>query len=326
MTREIWAVVQRRSDGLAPVTFEVLGAARQLADQMGGSVAAVVIGDGAEALASECFKRGASKVYVAAKPGLNGFVDDVYAAVLASAIQAHEPAVVLGGATFYGKAFFARAAALADLGLAPDANKIDADGDAVSAFRPCFGGNVIRKVSNKTGKTFLITLRPKVFPEAAADGADSGEVVNLEVAVEPRVTIKDTVGEKGQSVNLNEADVIVSGGRGLREPDNFQIAHDMADALGAAVGASRAVVDAGWISYAHQIGQTGKTVNPKLYIALGISGAIQHLVGMQSSGIIVAVNKDPDAPIFKLATFGIVGDLFEYAPAMTRVFKERLGS
>lgn len=326
MTKEIWAVAQRRGDGLAPVTYEVLGAARQLAEQMGGSVAAVVIGDGAEALAGECFKRGASKVYVAAKAGLTGFVDDVYAAVLADAIKAHEPAVVLGGATFYGKSFFARAAALADLGLAADANKLNANGDAVEAYRPCFGGNIIRKVENKTGKTFLVTLRPKVFPEAAADGADSGETVTLDVSADPKVTVKETVAEKGQSVNLNEADVIVSGGRGLREAEHFNLAQEMADALGGAVGASRAVVDAGWIPYAHQVGQTGKTVNPKLYIALGISGAIQHLVGMQSSGIIVAVNKDPDAPIFKIATFGIVGDLFEYAPAMTKVFKERLGS
>jgi len=325
MTGEIWAVAQRRGDGLAPVSFEVLGAARQLAEKTGGTVAAMVIGDGADGLAAELFKRGAAKVYVAAVSGLNGFVDDVYAQVLADAIKTHEPAVVLGGATFYGKALFARAAALADLGLAPDANKLAVDGEPF-AERPCYGGNIIRKVINKTGGTFMVTLRPKVFPEAAADGADSGEVVSLEVSATPKVTVKEVVAEKGQSVNLNEADVIVAGGRGLREPDNFQIAHDMAAALGGAVGASRAVVDAGWIEYSHQVGQTGKTVNPKLYIALGISGAIQHLVGMQSSGIIVAVNKDPDAPIFKVATFGIVGDLFEYAPAMTKVFKARLGS
>jgi electron transfer flavoprotein alpha subunit len=325
MTNEIWAVAQTRGDKLASVTYEVLGAARSLAAKTNGAVAALVIGQNAATLTDELFKHGAAKVYAAQTAGLNGFVDDVFAQTLADAIKAHEPRAVLGAATFYGKALFARAAALADLGLAPDVNRLDIDGGEPFAERPCFGGGVIRTVRNKTGRTFMATLRPKVFPEAAADSPGSGDVVTINVTAQPKITVKDSVSEKGQSINLNEADVIVAGGRGLREPGNFKLVFDMAEALGGAVGASRAVVDAGWIPYAHQVGQTGKTVNPKLYIAVGVSGAIQHLVGMQSSGVIVALNKDADAPIFKIASYGIVGDLFEYAPAMTRVFKEKLG-
>lgn len=325
MTNEIWTVAQIRGDKIAPVTYEVLGAARDLAAKTDGGVAAFVIAPNASALANELFKRGAKRVYIAQVSGVNGFVDDVFAQTLADAIKQHEPRVVLGAATFYGKALFARTAALADLALAPDVNKLDVDGNEPVAERPCFGGGVIRTVRNKTGKSFLMTIRPKVFPEAAADSPGSGDTVSINVTAQPKITVKDAVSEKGQSVNLNEADVIVAGGRGLREPQNFKVVFDMAEALGGAVGASRAVVDAGWIPYAHQVGQTGKTVNPKLYIAVGVSGAIQHLVGMQSSGVIVALNKDPDAPIFKIASYGIVGDLFEYAPAMTRVFKGKLG-
>jgi electron transfer flavoprotein alpha subunit len=325
MTKEIWAVAQLRKDGLAPVSLEVLGAARELAKKLGAEVAAVAIGRGAKEAGATLRAHGAVKVYQADHAQLATFADDLAARVLARAILAHQPLAVLGAATFYGKALFSRAATQAGAGLIPDVNKLDVKQDRVVAFRPCFGGNIVREVGVRTG-TAVVTLRPKVFAPATADGSGAGATFDLPVEGDARIKVTDTVAEKGQTVNLNEADVIVSGGRGLREAEHFKLAHEMAGALGGAVGASRAVVDAGWIPYAHQVGQTGKTVNPKLYVALGISGAIQHLVGMQSSGVIVAVNKDPDAPIFKVATFGIVGDVFEYAPAMTRVFKARLGS
>jgi electron transfer flavoprotein alpha subunit len=324
MKNEVWVVAQMREAGIAPASFEVLQAAEQVAEKLSADVAVVIVGNQARAQAGEFFSRGARKAYVA-DTSAAGFADDLVAGILAEAIKAEAPRAVFGAATFYGKALFARTAALCDLGLVPDVNALSVDGDAIVAGRPCFGGNVVRDVSVAAEKTFLATVRPKIFPEAQPGGDTTGETVELSAPAAAQVTVKETVSEKGQTVNLNEADVIVAGGRGLREADNFKFASEMADALGGALGASRAVVDAGWIPYAHQIGQTGKTVNPKLYIALGISGAIQHLVGMQSSGVIVAVNKDPDAPIFKVSTFGIVGDLFEYAPAMTRVFKEKLG-
>jgi electron transfer flavoprotein alpha subunit len=324
MSNEVWVVAQMREAGIAPASFEVQTAARQVAEKLSADVAVVLVGHDAGALAGECFARGAKKVYVADTPA-SGFSDDLVAGILSEAIRAHAPRAVMGAATFYGKALFGRTAALCDLGLVPDVNELTVDGDAIVAGRPCFGGNVVRTVTARADATFLATVRPKIFPEAQPGGGGEGETIALEVSATAGLTVRETVSEKGQTVNLNEADVIVAGGRGLREAENFKVAREMAAAVGGAVGASRAVVDAGWIPYAHQIGQTGKTVNPKLYIALGISGAIQHLVGMQSSGVIVAVNKDPDAPIFKVATFGIVGDLFEYAPAMTRVFKEKLG-
>jgi electron transfer flavoprotein alpha subunit len=198
---------------------------------------------------------------------------------------------------------------------------------ANTVVRPSHGGNVYQKI--KIEKTpALLTARPKSFAAAKPDPSKSGEIKTGAVdwpALSVRASVLEKVKEEAQTVNLGDADIIVSGGRGLREPANFALVRELAAAVGGAVGASRAVVDAGWIPYAHQVGQTGRTVNPKLYFACGISGAIQHLVGMQSSGVIVAVNRDKDAPIFGVATYGIVGDLFEVLPALTKVFKEKLG-
>lgn len=324
MNNEIWVVSFAKKGAPSAASFEVWSAAQTLAQKWSSTVAAVVFGDDTTDVASAFFARGASKVYVAQSPDLAEFVDDSYAQILADAISAHSPRVVLGAATLYGKALFARTAGLADLGLIADVNALDVDGEAVSAHRPCYGGGVIGRVTVAPDKTALVTVRPKIFVPAEEGSASEGETISLKLPADSSMKVTRSVSEKGQSVNLNEADVIVAGGRGLKEAEHFKIVFDLAESLGGAVGASRAVVDAGWISYAHQVGQTGKTVNPKLYFALGISGAIQHLVGMQTSGIIVAVNKDPDAPIFKVATYGIVGDLFEVVPAMTRVFKEKL--
>jgi len=320
---EIWVVGQARDGELSPVSYEAFTAAKELAENTGGSVAALVIGNGAAELATGFLSRGATRVYLAEVASPH-FCDDHFAAILTAAVAEHKPQAVIGAATVYGKALFARTAALSGCGLLPDVTSIEVEGERIVARRPCFGGNVLRRLAVRGGDTVLLTIRPKVWPQAA-DGGSGGETTELQVAGAAQATITESISEKGQTVNLNEADVVVAGGRGLREADHFKLIFEFADTVGGAVGASRAVVDAGWIEYKHQVGQTGKTVNPKLYFAIGISGAIQHLVGMQSSGVIVAVNKDSDAPIFKVSTFGIVADLFEVTPALTRVFGERLG-
>ena len=319
---ETWVVAQTRGGRLASATYEAMQAALDLG-AAAGTLAVFVAAKAADSLASECFAHGALKVY-AAPVDADSCSDDQVAEILAAAIAAHRPRLVLGLATLTGKSLMPRVAALSGGGYAADATRLRMEGGTLQVDRPCFGGNVIRRVQISDGGVALLTLRPKVYPQAPSKSADRGEVVTVNVDFQAKARVREAVSEKSQTVNVSEADAVVAGGRGLRAPENFKLVFDLARAVGGAVGASRAVVDAGWIPYAHQVGQTGKTVNPKLYIAVGISGAIQHLVGMQSSGVIVAVNKDADAPIFKVATYGIVGDLFEIMPALTRTFESKL--
>jgi electron transfer flavoprotein alpha subunit len=313
---------------LAPVAKEILGAARRLADQKSGIVTSIVIGDNLAALADELIKYGADKVIVCESPALTDFVDESYAGIISDIAQDRKPTVILGGATFLGKFLFGRLAALLSSGLAADVTALEWDGDRILATRPAYGGKAIIKVSPIGPGPQMATLRPKAFPEPVKDDARTGEKTVLpfdEAKYGSRTRVLQHVSEGDQQISLTDADIIVSGGRGLRGPENFKLVQELAAELGAAVGASRATVDAGWIPYAHQVGQTGKTVNPKLYIACGISGAIQHLVGMQSSKTIVAINRDPEAPIFKVATYGIVGDLFEILPMLTERLKKMNG-
>ena len=205
--------------------------------------------------------------------------------------------------------------------MASDITGLKADGDKITVTRPAYGGNVLVDLGNKEGKIFFMTVRPKVFNEATGgDGEVVAETV-ADTAFEAKTEVKENVVDSGQSINLTEADVIVAAGRGIRGEENLPVIQKLADAVGAGIGASRAIVDTGWIAYSHQVGQTGKTVNHKLYFAIGISGAIQHLVGMQTSKTIVAINRDKDAPIFNIASYGIVGDLFEIVPALTEKFE-----
>lgn len=319
---ETWVVAQTRGGRLASVTYEGIQAALDLG-AAAGTLAVFVAAQAAATLAAECFARGAQKVY-AAPVDTDSFCDDQVAEILAAAIATHRPRLVVGLATLTGKSLLPRVAALSGGGYVADATRLRMEGGTLQVDRPCFGGNVIRRVQMHDDRVALLTLRPKVYAQAPSKSAAQGEVVTVNVDFQAKARVREAVSEKSQTVNVSEADAVVSGGRGLRAPENFKLVFDLARAVGGAVGASRAVVDAGWIPYAHQVGQTGKTVNPKLYIAVGISGAIQHLVGMQSSGVIVAVNKDADAPIFKVATYGIVGDLFEILPALTRTFESKL--
>jgi electron transfer flavoprotein alpha subunit len=313
-----------KNNQIAPLTKQALGAARRLADAKNLSVAAGVIGSNLGQAADSLIKFGADKVYECQAPEVEYFMDESYAKIMAEAAKKENARFILGGASFVGKELFARLSVLLGSGFAPDITALDWDSDNLLATRPAYGGKAILKVTPAGPGPQMATLRPKAFPEAAENPSRTGSVEKIPYDAAQygsKARVLERVKEGGQTISLTDADIIVSGGRGLRDPANFKLIRDLAEVLGAATGASRATVDAGWIPYAHQVGQTGKTVNPKLYVACGISGAIQHLVGMQSSKIIVAINRDPEAPIFKVATYGIVGDLFEVLPKLTARIK-----
>lgn len=317
---KILIVALQHNGKIANTTYELLHAAAAL----GGEITTVVLAEKAEELAGTLSSRGGGKVLAVSDARLDYFNDEIYANILAQLIEKHSPDCVLGPATFHGKALFPRLAAQVGGPMASEATGLELDGDNLLVTRPHFGGSVISTLTAAGGKPFFVTIRPKVFPESA-EGA--GEVVAESVddaAFGAGTTVTDVQGGSSGTVTLNEADVIVSAGRGMKATENLQMVKDLATALGGAFGASRAVVDAGWTEYANQVGQTGKTVNPKLYIAVGISGAIQHIVGMRTSGTIVAINKDKDAPIFNIANYGIVGDAFEIVPALAKKVQAEL--
>jgi electron transfer flavoprotein alpha subunit len=315
---KILTIAEQKNNTLSKVSFESIGIARSL----GAEVCTVLLGSETESMAGQLSARG-TKVFSFTHVDLKYFQDEAYAGLIKGVIDREKPDAVIGTATFYGKGLMARLAALCSGGMASDCTGLSLDGDVLTALRPAYGGNVFFKVQNSSTAPFFVTLRPKAFAEAADN--DDGDVVNETVdesllACKAKVT--DCVSESGGKISLTEADTVVSGGRGIRGPENFKLIEDLAEVIGAAVGASRAIVDAGWVQYSNQVGQTGKTVNPKLYIAIGISGAVQHLVGMRSSKTIVAINRDKDAPIFNIASYGIVGDLFDVVPALTKKLKE----
>ena len=315
---KILTIAEQKNNNLANISFETIFAAQAL----GGEVTAVVLAGDTGRAAAALAARGV-KVFALAHEGLKDFHDERYARLLKVLIDREKPDVVLGNATVYGKALMGRLAALCGAALVSDCTGLAMEGGAMTALRPAYGGNVFFKVQNGRSAPFFASLRPKAFSEAA--DRTGGEVVNEaieESLLEAKARVIGRVSETGGKVNLTEADIVVAAGRGIRAAENFKLIEDLAEALGAAVGASRAIVDAGWVPYLYQVGQTGKTVNPKLYIAVGISGAIQHLVGMRSSKIIVAINRDKDAPIFNIANYGIVGDLFEIMPVLTSKLKE----
>ncbi|HKK20722.1 MAG TPA: electron transfer flavoprotein subunit alpha/FixB family protein [candidate division Zixibacteria bacterium] len=320
---KIFTVALQKAGKLVPASLELITAARNL----GGELYTVVLAEDSKALASELAAHGAGKVLAVSNPELKYFNDEIYAKVIDELAKKYHPDVVLGSASFYGKALFGRLAAISGSPMVSDVTGLELDGDKLVATRPSYGGSVISRVTkSEVDRPMFATVRMKIYPESK-DG--DGEVVEESVDAglfASGTKIKEVKSEAAGAVSLTEADIIVSAGRGLKGAENLPMVKDLADALHGAFGASRAIVDAGWISYSHQVGQTGKTVNPKLYVAVGISGAIQHLVGMQTSKTIVAVNKDKDAPIFNVATYGIVGDAFEIVPALTKKFKAELQS
>ncbi len=325
----VWVFAEQKKGKVQSVSFELVGKARELADKLGTYVGAVLIGHNVDLGAQELVSAGADTVYVVDEPQLANFLDEAYSKVVIKLIRKYKPDIMLSGATIIGRSLMSRVAITVDCGLTADCTGLDIDPDRkiLLQTRPAFGGNIMATIISPNHRPQMATVRHKVFNQPALDKHRKGKIVKETFTASDlsnRTTLLDVVEEVENLVNLAEADIIVSGGRALGNHENFKMLEELAQVLGAAVGASRAAVDSGWMPYSHQVGQTGRTVAPKLYIACGISGQIQHLVGMQSSKVIVAINKDPDAPIFKVATYGIVGDIFEIVPALTKKFKEVL--
>ncbi|MCU0651070.1 MAG: electron transfer flavoprotein subunit alpha [Candidatus Omnitrophica bacterium] len=325
----VWVFAEQKKGAVQSVSFELIGKARELADKLGTYVGAVLLGHKLDMAAQELICAGADTVYVVDEPQLANFLDEAYSKVLIKLILKYKPEIVLSGATIIGRSLMARVAIIVDCGLTADCTGLDIEMDRkiLLQTRPAFGGNIMATIISPNHRPQMATVRHKVFVQPELNKSRKGKVIKETFAASDltsRTTLLDVVEEVENLVNLAEADIIVSGGRALGNHENFKMLEELAQTLGAAVGSSRAAVDSGWMPYSHQVGQTGRTVAPKLYIACGISGQIQHLVGMQSSKVIVAINKDPDAPIFKVATYGIVGDIFEIVPALTKKFKETL--
>jgi len=324
----VWVFAEQREGALASVGLELLGEGRKLADIRKTELCAVLFG-AAEAEANELIKWGADKVYHAADPMLDKFNDEPYAEIMADLIRKHKPEIVLAGASAIGRSFVPRVAGKLNTGLTADCTSLEIDTETgnLLQIRPAFGGNIMATILCPNHRPQMATVRPKVMKKGVYDASRKGEVISVPVSgLKSRTKVLEIVQECSDCmVNLQDAEILVSGGRGMGGPRGFEMLKELASLLGGAVGSSRAAVDEGWIPYRHQVGQTGKTVCPKIYIACGISGAVQHLVGMQSSDIIIAINKNPDAPIFNIATYGIVGDLYEIVPMMIKKIKEVKG-
>jgi electron transfer flavoprotein alpha subunit len=316
MANNVLVIAEQRDGVLKKTAFEMLGAGAELAAALGGQVEAALLGCGLGDLPSALAQYGATKIHVADDEGLATYSGEGYTDTLADCVGKTEPAIILIGATAMGKDLGPRLAARLGVGLASDCTALEIDEGRLLATRPIFAGKALAKVK-LNGDPQMATVRPNVLPTPEPDAGATATVETVEALIDnARAMVVDIVGAGEGEIDVAEANIIVTGGRGVGGPEGFAPVRSLAKTLGAAVGASRAAVDAGWIEHAHQVGQTGKTVTPNLYIACGVSGAIQHLAGMKTSKVIVAVNKDPEAPIFNVANYGIVGDLFEVVPLL----------
>jgi len=328
--RGVAVFIEQHGGTIANVSYEMLGEGRKLADRLGEKLVGVVVGHEIHQQVEELIRFGADRVVYFDGEELARFRDDSYATLVAAFIEKERPSIVLAGATAIGRSFIPKVAAKVYGGLTADCTKLEVDTERrlLLGTRPAFGGNLMATIICPHHRPQIATVRHKVMKPATRSEHRTGELVVHKVApgsILERTRIVDVVKEIESTVNIAEADIIVSGGRGMGKPENFSILRELAKVLGGAVGASRAAVDAGWIPYSHQVGQTGKTVCPKLYVACGISGSVQHRAGMQSSDFIIAINKDPDADIFQIANLGIVGDVMEVAPALTAALRQSLG-
>ena len=324
--RGVMVYAEQRDGRVHPVSYELLGKAQELAAQLSEPVYAVIVGSGVGAGAEELVKRGADKVFLYDDPALAEFRDDPYTDLLARCCREEKPSIFLIGATSLGRSLGPRVAAKLRTGLTADCTYLDIDPETglLRQTRPAYGGNIMATIITPNGRPQMATVRYKMFTEAAKVDNPKGSTVEKPVNMS---NVRDRVKVLGfeeakEQVSISEADLIVSGGLGMGDPKGFELIRELADTLGAAVGASRPTVDEGWIDYRHQVGLSGRTVRPQVYMACGISGAVQHQAGMKTSDVIIAVNKDPEAPIFKISSLGVVGDLYEVIPRLIEKIKE----
>lgn len=318
MSNKVFAIAEHDNGTFKKVTYETLSEGKRLADQLGSTLTAVVLGDKVAQMAADLSQYGCDQIIAAENPALAEYLTDTYTGVLADLIQDESPSVVLLGATAQGKDLAARLAARLDAGLAMDCIAVRIENDDLVVTRPVYGGKLLSAV-RVAGNCRMVAIRPNAM--AVTKAAGTGDIEQRAVTVAPSALVLKEKRLDTDKIELTEADIVVSGGRGMGGND-YAVVEALAAALGAAVGASRSAVDEGWRPHSDQVGQTGKTVSPNLYVACGISGAIQHLAGMSSSNVIVAINKDPEAPIFSKADYGIVGDLFDVVPAITTAVKK----
>ena len=321
----IWIFAEQRNGKLKSVAYELLSKGRELADVLKTELSAVCFGHGIDEV-NQLVAYGADKVYLVDSPDLANNQEDLYTRQLVELIQQHKPEIVIAGATSLGRAFIPRVAAILKTGLTADCTGLDIDTEnrLLRQTRPTFGGNIMATIICQAKRPQMSTVRPRVFKKNEPDKSRKGQIIKLDFnheRITSRTKLLNFVEDLTEAVKLEDADIIVSGGRGLGKAENFKLIEELARVMGAAVGSSRPPVDEGWIPYSHQVGQTGKTVCPRLYLACGISGSVQHMAGMQTSDIIVAINDDPHAPIFEIATYGIVGDLFQVVPMLTEKLK-----
>ncbi|MFL0194100.1 electron transfer flavoprotein subunit alpha/FixB family protein [Clostridium sp. WILCCON 0269] len=322
----VWVFAEQRDGELQKVALQLVGKGRELADTLGVELTALLLGSGVDEAAKELIAHGADKVLYADSPLLKHYTTDGYTKVINELIDERKPEILLIGATFIGRDLGPRVAARTATGLTADCTGLDIDPESKNLMmtRPAFGGNLMATIACEKTRPQMSTVRPGVFDKLPRDASRAGKIEKVAANVaasDIRIDVIEVVKSAKDTVDISEADVIISGGRGLGGPDGFKVLKELADLLGGTIGGSRATIDAGWIDKSYQVGQTGKTVRPGLYVACGISGAIQHLAGMQDSGFIVAVNKDENAPIMQVADLAIVGDLYKVVPELTAQVK-----
>jgi electron transfer flavoprotein alpha subunit len=325
----VWVFIEENDGQVAQVSLELLGAGRKLADKRGVELAGFLVGENVKHLAQDAFEYGADIVYVYDQPIFKHYRTETYMNALLDCAAKHKPEIILFGATSTGKDLASAVATDLPTGLTADTTELDVEEETglLLASRPAFGGNIMATILCKKYRPQMATVRAKVMKALEPEPGRTGKVVEETISLreeDVRTKVLEIVKETVKKVRIDEADIIVAGGKGMGSFEGFQLIHHLAETLGGAVGASRDVVEAGWIGHPHQVGQTGVTVTPKIYFAIGISGAIQHVVGMKNSGLIIAINKDKEAPIFQNCHYGIVGDAFEIVPILIEQFKQAL--